>query len=149
MVELPSGYRQIKVAIFIFFSLKHLTFLLICEKSKKQWKIVKTNSGSCLNTDLLNNIIINQSQSHATVPLKTQLFKFKSLNAAGKYFKLENRFSFLFTFCSGSASVACWFVSGPDPAQKLNADPETGCQTNVRIRIQASLWPGLCSVTFP
>jgi hypothetical protein len=65
----PSGCRP-KQGNFQLFFLKDRISVYICKKSKEHLKILKTTSGSSSGTDLSNNIIFSQSQSHATVPLK-------------------------------------------------------------------------------
>jgi hypothetical protein len=75
----PSGCRP-KQGNFQLFFLKGRISVYICKMSKEHLKILKTTSGSSSSTDLSNNIIFSQSQSHATVPLSS----FRALGHSGK-----------------------------------------------------------------
>jgi hypothetical protein len=61
----PSGC-QLKQGNFQLFFLKGRISVYICKKSKEHLKTLKTTSGSSSSTDISNNIIFSQSQSHAT-----------------------------------------------------------------------------------
>jgi hypothetical protein len=65
---LPSGY-WIKRSNFDPFSLKHRVSVNICKKSKEQWKILKTLSGSTPIFALSIHTNFSRTQTGATAPL--------------------------------------------------------------------------------
>ncbi len=72
-IAFPGSF-WLKPSHFSPFSLSCHISVNIYLKSKEHWKILKTTCGSSPRTDLSNNITFIWYQSHATVPLRIQMW---------------------------------------------------------------------------